>query len=326
MTSAPVRPRDFVETGDGLFFAVVSPLMDGGRYLTSLRYALHQGRLRKLDTESAAALLRSRHRAWVVRSCAVDAEVHLVPPEAVAHVHRPEERLAALLAAGEASDTVAGRAVRVVRALEAAGTDPATLGLSGSLLLGAGGPASDIDLVAYGRRAFGVARRALATAVASGLVRPLEADAWRSAWERRGSPITLDEYVWHEQRKGIKAAIDATRIDLSLVADASEQPPLPRGVRKLGRARIMAAVTDASAAFDHPARYAVSGASVVEVMSFTPTYAGQVEVGEVLDAEGWVEEDDEGARRLVVGTSREAQGEYIRRVPTAPGSSAGRQG
>jgi predicted nucleotidyltransferase len=320
VTSVPVRPRDFVETGDGLFFAVVSTLMDAGRHLTSLRYVREQGRLRKLDTESAAALLRSRHGAWVARSGAVDAEVHLVPAEAVVKIHRPEERLAALVAAGAGSDTVAGRAVRVVRVLEAAGADPATLGLSGSLLLGAEGPASDIDLVAYGRRAFGEARGALAAAVMSGIVRPLEPREWRSAWERRGSPLSLDEYVWHEQRKGTKAVSDDTRIDLSLVADASEQLPLPRGVRKRGRARLVAAVTDASAAFDLPARYLVSGAPVVEVMSFTPTYAGQVRAGEVLEADGWVEEDGEGVRRLVVGTSREAPGEYVRNA-TARGSS-----
>ena len=69
-----------------------------------------------------------------------------------------------------------------------------------------------------------------------------------------------------------------------------------------------------AAAFDHPARYRVRHAAVSEVVSFTPTYAGQAVAGELIEASGWLEDDSAGARRLVVGTSREAGGEYVRSV------------
>ena len=69
-----------------------------------------------------------------------------------------------------------------------------------------------------------------------------------------------------------------------------------------------------AAAFDHPARYRVEHDLVSEVVSFTPTYAGQAEVGEMIEASGWLEEDAHHGRRLVVGTSREADGEWIRLV------------
>ena len=80
------------------------------------------------------------------------------------------------------------------------------------------------------------------------------------------------------------------------------------------RDTITAVVTDDRAAFEHPARFRVDHPGIVEVMSFTPTYAGQAQAGETLEASGWIEEDERGLRRLVVGTSREAAGEWIRTV------------
>jgi predicted nucleotidyltransferase len=47
------------------------------------------------------------------------------------------------------------------------------------------------------------------------------------------------------------------------------------------------------------------------VLSYTHTYAGQALAGEVIEASGMVEEV-EGFKRLVVGTSREPKGEWIR--------------
>jgi hypothetical protein len=318
VTRGPARPRDFLETGDGLFFAVVSPLLDEGRYLTSLRYVREQGRLQKLDTASAAALLLGRHPDWAVHAAPVDASVHAVPCEAVVRVHQPEERFAALMSSGEL-DPVERAAVSAARVLVSHGAPERALGVSGSVLIGAQGPTSDVDLVAYGRDAFTAARQALGRAVAASDLDAPDKLAWHQAWDRRGSALTLDEYVWHERRKGTKAVLHGSRIDLSLVAHQSEQPPLPRGVRKLHRARLVARVTDIAAAFDHPARYLVAGDEVSEVMSFTPTYAGQALAGEMIEAAGWLEEDATGVRRLVVGSSREAPGEFIR--VTAPDSS-----
>ena len=76
------------------------------------------------------------------------------------------------------------------------------------------------------------------------------------------------------------------------------------------------------AAFDHPARYVVRHADVAEVVSFTPTYAGQAVAGETIEASGWLEVDSVGARRVVVGTSREAGGEWIRVVDVSRQSSS----
>lgn len=304
-----LRPRDYVETADGLIFAIVSPLCDAGRFLASLRYVKEEGSLRKVDTAAAAALLGERHPDWIVHSPLVDASVHLVPPAAVVRTHRVGDALEA----GRPS-AVRTRARLLLELLRQDGVPVDRLGVSGSLLLGGERGDSDIDLVAQEREAFQRARQGMRCLIARGLLTSPSTADWEDAWRRRGSPRTLAEYAWHESRKGTKALIDGTRIDLSLVLDPRDQLPLPSGARKLERATITATVTDAAAAFEHPARFRVSHGAVAEVLAFTPTYAGQAETGEVIEASGWIEEDASGVRRLVVGTSREAPGEWIRVV------------
>ena len=307
------RPRDYVETTDGLRFAVVSSTVDEGHALTSLRYRRTGGGLSKLGTAEAQAWLETNRPGYLVRSALVDALVHRVPLADVVHVHRPDERLALLLASG-ASDRLEEVALQAVHALGAYGADVRRMGLGGSLLLGAHGPASDIDLVVYGREAFHAARAALGAAIAAGALGGLGEADWREAWERRGSDLSLEEYIDAERRKQNKAVVQGTRLDLSLVADFAEEVPEYGPHRKLAQYEVRAAVIDASTAFDHPARYRVRHPDISEVVSYTPTYAGQALEGEVIEARGWLEEDARDARRLLVGTSREAGGEWIRKV------------
>ncbi|MGI6503632.1 MAG: hypothetical protein ACOX0O_06785 [Candidatus Methanoculleus thermohydrogenotrophicum] len=78
----------------------------------------------------------------------------------------------------------------------------------------------------------------------------------------------------------------------------------------LGRATIEAMVIDASLSFDNPAVYTVDHDEISRVLSFTHTYSGQALAGEIIEARGVVEvHGDE--RWLIVGTTREAKGEYI---------------
>ena len=303
-----LRPRDFVEC-DGLLAAVTSVVHPEGPTVTPRYLRLGDG-LRKLDAVQGRAWVVARHPDWLVDSSLLGVEVVLVPVGAIERVHRPESRLAALLASA-GPHPFERRAAAVARALMEQGVSAARLGVTGSLLVGAATTASDMDLVAYGRAAFAAARSALAALQAAGRWHGLEEADWRVAWERRGAPGDFATYVWHEARKGTKALADGVRVDLSLLQDAhegmAERPPY----RKLGRCDIEATVRDASAGFDYPARFGVAHPELEEVVSYTATYAGQAEAGEHILASGWLEEDREGRRRLLVGTSREAVGEWL---------------
>lgn len=307
------RPRDYLQTSDELFFAVVSSVIDEGHALSSLRYVRRNGVMLKLDTEAAHGFLREHRPSWLVHSPLIDALIHRVPLNEVTRVHRPDDRMAWLRRGGTA-DELEARALRAAAALGRHGATADRLGLGGSLLLGAQHGASDIDLIAYGRDAFHAARGALAAAVKAGALAALDGPAWEAAWARRGGALGLDEYVRGEARKWNKATLEGTRIDLTLVVNHQEEVAERVPFTKLGRITVQALVTDATCAFDHPARYRVQHDEVSEVVSFTPTYAGQVEAGEMLEASGWLESDADGVRRAVVGTSREADGECVRKV------------
>lgn len=307
------RPRDYLETGDGLFFAVVSSSADDGHALTSLRYVRRGGGFAKLATAAANGYLREHRPHYLAHSALIDAMVHRVPLADVVWTHRPDERLRDLRA-GVGRDRLEQRSLRAVGALVSGGAIGDRLGLGGSLLLGAQHDESDIDLVVYGRAAFERARRALGAAVLAGELEPLDQAHWQAAWQRRGGELSLEEYVGQELRKRNKAVVEGTRVDLSLVVDRDEEVPERGPFRKLGKILLRAEVVDAEAAFDHPSRYRIRHDRVREVVSFTPTYAGQALAGETIEASGWLEEDSGGALRVVVGTSREAGGEYIKSV------------
>ncbi len=310
MTSTP-RPRDFFETRDGLLFAVLVPFVDESGVAGTLRYRRTDAGLRKLDRAAAATELASRHPDWLRHSPRLDIELPIVPTEAIARWHRADEGLARLRAEMPRSRAHERLLVACER-LAAHGAELAALGVTGSVLVGAEHPESDLDLVAFGRAAFQRARSALAAGVSAGDFAALDDEAWRDAWARRAPAIGLADYAWHERRKGTKASVGGTRLDLTCVPLPGELAPDPGPVRKLGRERVRARVADDAAAFDHPARLVLAGSPVREIVIFTATYVGQARAGEEVEAVGWLEEDAAGVRRLLVGTSREAEGEWVR--------------
>jgi predicted nucleotidyltransferase len=79
-------------------------------------------------------------------------------------------------------------------------------------------------------------------------------------------------------------------------------------------------VIDAEFAFDSPAIFHLDHPEVREIFCFTHTYAGQALPGEMIEAKGVLEETDQG-QRLVVGTTREARGEWIRSLTLLEGAT-----
>ena len=69
---------------------------------------------------------------------------------------------------------------------------------------------------------------------------------------------------------------------------------------------------DDTAAFDYPAEFKLNHPHIDSVVSFTATYTGQAVKGEMVEVSGLVEQNSQGIKRIVVGSSREAHGEYIK--------------
>ena len=114
-----------------------------------------------------------------------------------------------------------------------------------------------------------------------------------------------------EERKWNRGRIDNTYFDLLYTRSYDDigKASTRRG-DVLGALTIEAEVTDASYSFDNPAVYKVDHAEISCVLSFTHTYSGQAEKGEIIEARGICERHGE-EHWLIVGTTREARGEYI---------------
>ena len=306
------RLRDFIITKDDWIFAVADYFHPDG-IRSTFRYVpdengereLDGKRYKKYDFDVAFDFMRENRPEWV-------ADVHVVPENEVKHLLHPNDCISHLV---ETDSRVAA----IVNVLKDAGIPLSQMGVTGSLLPGLQNETSDIDFVVYGKDWF-IARDAIAAAKSnlssssnlnSVIIEDIDDAMWERIYAKRIPEISFDEFILHEKRKGNRAMVDGTYFDLLFVRDWDQiNEPMQRG-KDVGTMKIEATVTNADFAFDSPSVYKVDHEEIDHVLSYTHTYAGQALVGEVIEAQGVVEQVGD-IKRLVVGTSREPKGEWIR--------------
>jgi hypothetical protein len=303
------RSKDFIATAEKLIFAVVTDGNELGKVRCFLRYACVDGGWRKIHSGEANRFLADHFPQYLFHSILLDADLHGVPVSAISRHYLPLSGLQDLLNA-PASDQVLVDLLLLCSLLQQQGVDLTKVGITGSLLLGFQHPESDIDLVCYEREVFQQLRMAVRTLLGSGLCRTLTDADWRETYLRRGCELTLAEYVAHEKRKFNKGMVNDRKFDLSLVNPL--RPTEQRQFKKLGAVRIETTVIDDQYGFDYPAEFSIDHLHISSVVSFTATYNGQAQTGERILVAGQLEIDQDGCQRIVVGSSREAGGEYIK--------------
>ncbi|KAF5418174.1 MAG: Riboflavin synthase [Candidatus Methanogaster sp.] len=134
-------------------------------------------------------------------------------------------------------------------------------------------------------------------------------------YEDEVAELSYNRFVAHEQRKKNRGAIGDTYIDILYTRDREEIKQLDMRNYEIGErvgyTTITAEVKDASFSFDNSAIYEIEHPEISKVLSFTHTYAGQALAGEKIEARGVIERTKHELR-LVVGTTRDAKGEWIR--------------
>ena len=297
----PVRLRDFIEDTDGWIYAVSTydnpetigcvlryvPDVKGERVHSSGRHYT------KFDFEDAYAFI-ARHKPHYAGL------LHRIPYRDVKRVLKPEVEIG----------HIARDHPRVQKLLDLFRLPKGTIGCTGSLLCGLENEHSDIDMVVYGKHWF-VAQDLVRRGIQEGKIEGLSPDMWRKVYEKRKPDISYDQFVLHEQRKWNRGQIEGTYFDILYTRsyDSLNSAPTGKGT-EIGRMTIEAKVTDVSLVFDNPAVYEVEHESVSRVLSFTHTYSGQALAGERIEACGICEQHGD-ERWLIVGTTREARGEYI---------------
>ena len=297
----PIRLRDFIEDADGWIYAV-SAYDNADRVGCVLRYVPDENgervhpsgrRYTKRDFEDAYALIGVRKPRYA-------GLIQRVPHEDIVRVIRPDEEL----------PLIANRHPRVKCLVELFGLPEGTIGCTGSLLCGLENESSDIDMVVYGRHWF-IAQEKVRLGIASGAVEGLSPDMWRKVYEKRKPAIPFETFVLHETRKYNRGQVEGTYFDILYTRSYDEIKTAPTGKGEVtGRITIVAKVIDASLAFDNPAVYEVEHETVKKVLSFTHTYSGQALAGETIEACGVCERHGDEFW-LIIGTTREAPGEYI---------------
>ncbi len=308
----PFLPKDFIQTEEGLIFAVVSYQAHQGKVGCFLRYIAGGNAWKKVGTQQANQLLKRSYPQYYYQSEQFDAAFHAVALDAIIKHHRPEDKLKQILQ-NNAADQIEQKLQQLVPVLVQYGADIEALGLTGSMLIDQQGPTSDIDLVVYGRDEFQKTREAVRIAVDEGHLQTLTQDLMEDNFQRRAGELSFDEFAWHDNRKFNKAAIDGTKFDIGMVCLAHEFEHDDKQYQKQGMRQFITKVVDDHRAFDFPAIYLVEDEMTPEIVSFTHSYVGQAKVGEVIEVSGAVECDiATGKSRLIVGSTREAEGEYIK--------------
>ena len=301
--------KDFIETAEGLMFAVVENGEEQGRVLCFLRYVKSADGWRKYSTDRANALLTSKFHHYLFYSLLKDVQLHGVPVDAIIRHHQPKQRLNNLLQ-GCASDQVEQDLISLVQLYRQNGLDLQRFGVTGSILIGAQNQHSDIDLVVYDRQVFHQARMITRQLMENSVLQELDEADWLESFQRRSCELDFAEYVWHERRKFNKAVINGRKFDLNLLAGADHTQH--RRYRKFGAISLQAVIADDSQAYDYPAVFSVNHEQAAAIVSYTATYTGQALSGEKVEVSGQLERSELGEFRVVIGSSREAQGEYIK--------------
>jgi uncharacterized protein len=295
------RLRDFIETWEDWIFSVVDYHNEDGVHCL-LRYVaspdgerVRNGiRYKKMGFDEAYEFIRQRRPDYLKG-------VMVVPNDDVYRHYEPNKGLQDVLRTDS-------RVKKMVKALD--GIPMSDMGITGSKLVGLGAETSDVDFIVYGENWF-KARDLLQKAIAGGAIDGIDEAGWKKIYAKRKPELSFDEFYVHERRKGNRCLLDGVLTDLLFVRSWDQiGPKVPVG-KDLGMKTITAKVRDARFSFDSPAIYEVEHPEIRRVLSFTHTYAGQALAGETIEACGRLEETPEG-KNLVIGTSREPKGEWIK--------------
>lgn len=308
-----IRAKDYISIDNRLFFAVVSEYQEDDRALTFLRYVQDGNGMRKVNTKEATKLISENFPEFEFYSEYADIKLHGIPLDSIDHIYRPSQAIVDLMNLSS-PDNIQKDAIKIIQLLIDAGIKKEILGITGSILLNMQNEQSDIDMIVYGREPFFKVRELLQQFLKTGELKSLDESMWQDAYQRRDCSISFDEYKKHELRKYNKFISGSTKVDVSMIPENYERVNENGPYKKIERTNVVAEVLDDTYVFDFPARYLIEHESYNEVVSYTATYTGQAVKGEKIVVAGYVEEGRDKKRRILVGTNREADGEYIRVV------------
>jgi uncharacterized protein len=322
----------YLETHESLFLAVKGLAHPPERFIAYLRYAPDpaQGerqkdgrRYRRLyHFAEQEQLLRAAYPQYLALDAVTQIVLQSVPRSAIGRVYDPRAGLQEL---EPKRDPVAGAALAFARLLQReAGIPWTSLGISGSLLIGLHTPQSDLDMIVYGRQPCWAAQRALKRllAEAGGEVARLDPEGVEKLYAERSADtqMTFADFVSSEQSKVIQGQFQGRPYFIRFLKEPAEVEERygDYRYRPLGRASIVATVTDTSDSIFTPCLYPLTAVrygdgspaeTLREIISFRGRFCEQAQAGDKVLAAGTVEQVEDRERhtwrRLLLGNHAE---------------------
>jgi len=341
------RDRDYLETREGLYFAVVGNVHPDDRVLAYLKYmpsetgvwgsgsrrydrVLKHYTMRNLT--QTFDLLGSRYPEYMFHSIVLGLTFSAVPHAAIRRHLRPEKRLEQLLQ-DHLKDTLEMKIVKLVRELSRMADIPVkSFGVTGSVLMGTHREFSDMDLVVYGRDQSLRARSVLSRLLEEnrGEIRRMGGQPLEDFLQEKISlnNLTKQEAIELYRRKwnrgqafGTCFSVHPVRLESQVLERYGEREYAP-----IGLTEVEATVRDSPDSMFMPATYSVDDVKwlhgektrdVQEIVSYEGLYADIAQEDERIRVRGKLEEVMLSAskrryQRILIGSQEAMNTDYLK--------------
>ncbi len=344
------RDREFIRTGENLYFCVVDNIHPPDRVISYLRYApSNEGKwgrgdqrfARAMPTYSVPTLLRNidylktSYPGYVFHSDVFGVEMSAVPLNRIAQRYLPQVKLREI-ADMKRPDPLQRQVVELVDFLsDATGVVREVFGITGSILIDLHNPEfSDIDLTVSGGANGVQLKKVLPTlySESEGLVQSIPKPLLQRWYEDKlkTHPLTLDEAKELRRRQWNYNSFRGTVFSLHVVRALSEirEKYGDKHFHSVGIVTGRAVISDASESLFNPHIYRVDDFKVedgmnvediLEVSTYSGLFGGSFEEGETILVHGkleLVEDIRSGANyhRIVIGSPEAGGHDYIKPV------------
>ncbi|HWQ82960.1 MAG TPA: hypothetical protein VN363_00245 [Anaerolineales bacterium] len=304
---------DYIETVEGLFFAVKGIAQPPDRVLAYLRYAPEiQGERHRLGRAyrrlyhfaEQEQLLRSTYPRYLAFDPVTGLVLQTVPNTSIAHAYTSRQHLQDLRQHPH-RDPVEEAAFAFATNLQQISAIPwSSLGVSGSILIGLHTPASDLDMTIHGEQNCWALHRALSTLLDqdSGEIRRLDETGMHALHAERSGDTQMSyaDFIYSERKKVIQGRFRDRTYFLRFLQEPAEYGESygDRQYTPLGRATIEALIKDDRGAIFTPCNYKITGVrsidggtipEISEIVSFRGRFCEQAQTGDTVRASGTVE-------------------------------------
>jgi predicted nucleotidyltransferase len=319
---------DYIETVEGLFFAVkgvhhppgftiaylrYEPDLEGGRTKDGKKYARHY------DLQLTEDILKRKYPQYLNHIKGKSLILQSIPKDSILRTYDPRKKLREIInkPEGDLQETI----VKLVQSLQEKGVSGEALGVSGSVLIDLAGLDSDVDIIVYGveegRKAFeGLTELMKQTDWINAYYEENVKEVVKSRWADSG--LDLNRFSLIETQKILHGRVDSRDYFFRLLRMPHEVEA-EENSRPLGTVRLRATITNAEGAIYAPCSYRIEDCEYLdscelpipsELMSFRGKFTEQAEDGDIIEARGTLEEAiirGERSFRVVLGR----KGDYL---------------